>query len=172
MTRIELADPARTTGASRAILDEVARHAGGVPNGVRVLAASPLVLEAWWQFERALARSSVRLAVREQLAVLSAATSGCAYCLELHTATALAVGVDPIDVATASEGRAVDPRTDATLRFAREVLATRGPVPDAVIDDARAAGLGDAELVEVLAVVALNTLHNLCNRAAATPTQR
>ena len=155
MPQIELVDPTRATGPTRAILDDVARHAGRVPNGVRVLAASPTVLEAWWQFERALARSSVRLGVREQLAVLTAATSGCTYCLDLHRAAALAVGVEPSDIDAAHDGRAGDPRADATLRFARAALVTPGPVPVDVVAGARAAGLGDAELIEVLAVVAL-----------------
>ena len=171
MARIELVDPTRTAGPTRVILDEVARHAGRVPNGVRVLAASPTVLAAWWQLEQALARQLG--APRRPGAARGAHRSH----QRVHLLPRPAHR--DRDRGGRRPGRrrgrpraAAPPTRGATPRCGSRwaALRTRGPVPEATIDDARAAGLDDAELVEVLAVLALHTLHNLCNRVADTPT--
>ena len=62
MTRIEPLDPSATEGATRTIFERVERGAGRVPNALRVLGRSPAALQAWWDFERALARGSLPVA--------------------------------------------------------------------------------------------------------------
>jgi hypothetical protein len=57
---------------------------------------------------------------------------------------------------------------DAALAFAWEALATRGAVSDRSVLDAMAAGLGHAQLLDILAVVAINTFNTSYNRLAAT----
>ena len=66
-------------------------------------------------------------------------------------------------VATARPG---DPRGAALLRFATAVIDYRGDVPDDELAAARRAGLTDAELIEVVAEVSLNTFSNYANRLA------
>jgi alkylhydroperoxidase family enzyme len=48
------------------------------------------------------------------------------------------------------------------------VLARRGQVSDATLSAARAAGLDDGEIVEVVAHVALNVFTNYLNNVAQT----
>ena len=61
-----------------------------------------------------------------------------------------------------------DPKAAAAVRFAAQVVRSRGHVADADVASVRAAGFGDAELVEIVLHVALNTLTNYVNTALAT----
>jgi uncharacterized peroxidase-related enzyme len=166
---LPLVETATTTGRTWEILAAVEQRYGGVPNGLRVLAGSPVALEAWVAFDRTLARGSLSRALREQLAVLTAELNGCAYCLGVHSAGAVAAGVSGEDVLAARSGAASDPVAAAALQLAADVVRGRGAVADDALGLAREAGLTDAELLEVLAVVALNTFSNYVNRVAGTP---
>ena len=82
--------------------------------------------------------------------------------------------VTEIDLVTGDQirdsrlGTAVDSRADALLRFAREVVETRGRVTDRDIEDIRAAGFDDGAIAEVVAHVALNIFTNYFNQVAGT----
>ncbi|HIB69126.1 MAG TPA: carboxymuconolactone decarboxylase family protein, partial [Phycisphaerales bacterium] len=65
-------------------------------------------------------------------------------------------------------GNASDPKVQALLTFATTVVNTRGDVADSDIEKARSAGVTDAELVEVVASVAINTYTNYFNHIAQT----
>jgi alkylhydroperoxidase family enzyme len=54
------------------------------------------------------------------------------------------------------------------VQFAVAVARTRGRVDDAALAAVRAAGFGDAEIVEIVAVVAENVLTNMLNNVART----
>ena len=53
-------------------------------------------------------------------------------------------------------------------RFALKVPEARGHVADADASEVRLAGYGDAEIVEIVLHVALNTLTNYVNEVART----
>ena len=59
-------------------------------------------------------------------------------------------------------------RTDAILAFSNELVEKRGWASDASLDRLREVGLGDAEIAEVVATVALNTFTNYFNHVAGT----
>ena len=65
-------------------------------------------------------------------------------------------------------GEADDRRTDAVLRFARQVLGSRGHVSDGELQAFRDAGYDDGAVAEVVANVALNILTNYFNNVAET----
>ena len=66
------------------------------------------------------------------------------------------------------DGRSTDPKLAAILAFARAVVAKRGWVSDAELAAARAAGLGDTEVTEIVAIVVGNILTNYFNHVAGT----
>ena len=57
---------------------------------------------------------------------------------------------------------------DAALKLARAIALQRGHIATEDLQSARAAGLKDAEIVEVIQQVALNTLTNFTNNVART----
>ncbi len=54
------------------------------------------------------------------------------------------------------------------MRFAVRVVEARGHVSDADIAAVRAAGFSDAQVIEIVLHVALNTLTNYVNEVAGT----
>ena len=61
-----------------------------------------------------------------------------------------------------------DPKATAALRFARAVVAERGHVSAAEVEAVKAAGYTDAQVIEIVLHVALNTLTNYVNTVAGT----
>lgn len=168
MSRIPPVDPATTSGKAGNLLAAVAARFGSTPNLFRVAAQSPAALEGLLGLSGALGGGALTAATRESVALAVAEANGCDYCLSAHSLIGRGAGLSEADIALARTGRAADSRLEATLAFARAVLATRGRVSDADLATARAAGLDDGALVEVVAHVALNVFTNYLNNVADT----
>jgi alkylhydroperoxidase family enzyme len=54
------------------------------------------------------------------------------------------------------------------VRFAAQVVRSRGHVADADLQAVRAAGFADAEIIDIVLAVALNTFTNYVNEVART----
>jgi alkylhydroperoxidase family enzyme len=67
------------------------------------------------------------------------------------------------EIILARQGHASDPKRDAAVQFARKVIDTRGNVTDADLDAVRDAGYTDANLMEIVALVAMYSLTNFFN---------
>ena len=169
MTRITHIDPATATGAAAEQLDATQKAMGAVPNMARAMVNSPAALKGYLGLSGALGGGVLRGATRERLALAMAEANECAYCLSVHTYTgAHAAKLSEDDILSAREGSATDPKENAILTFALAVNAGHGDITDADFAAARAAGVTDAELVEVIAAVGLNSLTNFFNKAMQT----
>lgn len=168
MSRMESSvDP--VDGRTKDILDAVKRNFGRVPLGVRVLANSAAALAAWWDFERALDTGSLPRSLREQIAILTSSQNQCQYCVSAHTSAAMSFGVSPHDARSAQQGQATEAETAAALAFALDALQNRGDVSEAALVAARIAGWSDSQLLEILAVVAINSFNNYYTRFVQPP---
>lgn len=168
MPRLNAIDPAVATGNVKALLDGVQATLGMTPNLMRTMANSPAVLEAYLSFNTALARGRLSAKLREQIALAVAQANGCEYCLSAHTAIGKKVGLPEGDLLTSRQWVSSDPKANAALEFARAVLTHRGQVSDDDVSRVRQAGIGDAEITEIVANVALNVLTNYFNLVAGT----
>lgn len=166
MSRITPVQPEEAIGAVKTSFDAAKAAFGVVPNGFKVLGVSPAALRGYQRFAGALASGSLSKAEREQLAVLTAQRNECGYCLSAHTLAGRAAGLSEAELLASRQGHATDPRSGALLQFAAAVIDERGAVPDSALAAAREGGLSDAELLEVVAEVALNTFSNYVNRFA------
>lgn len=164
MSRIPLTQPADASGALKNVYETVRARFGAVPNGVKALGASPSVLRGYLEFAEAIGQGSLSRPERERLALLTAQHNECGYCLSAHTLAGRSAGLGDGELVASRQGWATDPRAAALLAFAAAVLEHRGNVLESDLADARAAGLTDAELVEVVADVSLNTFTNYANR--------
>jgi len=167
MTRLPLIDP-NAPGAAKATLDAVHAQLKMVPNLFRVAANSPAALSALVGMEGALGKGVLRARVREQIAIAVAQENGCDYCLSAHTAIGKMIGVTEPQLAGARAGKSDDAKVDAMLSFAVRLLRERGAVSATELAEAKAAGVSDAEIVEIVAAVALNVFTNYLNIAADT----
>ncbi|WP_305787562.1 carboxymuconolactone decarboxylase family protein [Symbioplanes lichenis] len=170
MSRLTTVDPAAadTDPKARALLGKVERALGVTPNMMRAMAASPATLNAYLQFSGALSQGLLPAAVQEQIALVSAVANDCGYCLAAHTVLGAKAGVSAEDLAAGRSAQASDPKTEAALVFAREVIATKGFVSDQDLDAVRAAGWSDGEVGEIVAAVALNAFTNYFNSVGQT----
>ena len=100
---------------------------------------------------------------REVVALAASAVNGCDYCLAAHEFFGGKTGLTAAELAAARAGT-----LSAVARLAREVTEQRGQLHDEQLQAARAAGLDDARIVEVVAQVSLLTLTNYLNNLAAT----
>ena len=75
-------------------------------------------------------------------------------------------GLTDADIAANRNGTSTDDRAAAAVKFAVRVVETRGHVSDADVAAIRLAGYSDAEVVEIVLHVALNTLTNYVNEVA------
>jgi uncharacterized peroxidase-related enzyme len=168
MSRINLIDPEAATGRAKELLDAVKSKMGLVPNMTRAMANAPAVLDGYLQLRGALSKGTLPAKVREQIALAVSEANGCDYCLAAHSAMAGMVGLTAEQIRDSRLGTAVDPKTDALIRFARRVVDTRGRVSDGDLNDVRQAGNDDGAIAEVVANVAAMTLTNYFNIVAET----
>jgi uncharacterized peroxidase-related enzyme len=169
MFRINAPALDQTPAATRPLLDAVRKELGVVPNLMRVLGNSPAALGGYLALGGALAKGSVGAKTGERIALAIAEINGCGYCLAAHAYLARNVArLDEAEIAANRNGGSNDPKADAAVRFAASIARARGHVSDAAIRDVRNAGWSDAEVVEIVVHVALNTLTNYVNEVAQT----
>ncbi len=156
------------TGKAKELLEAVKSKLGLVPNMTRAMANSPSVLEGYLTLSGALAQGVLSAKHREQIALVVGQTNHCDYCVAAHSAIGKMVGLTAEQILDTRRGTAVDPKTDALIRFARELVDQKGNVSDADIADIRAAGFGDDAIAEIVAGVALNIFTNYFNHVADT----
>jgi len=168
MSRITIPAREAVPEASKPILDAVEKQLGVVPNMFRVFALSPAALAGLTSLNGALGKA-LDVKTRERIAITVAQANGCDYCLSAHTYLALNLAkITPEDAALARQGRSTDSRADAAVRFARAVTQKRGQLTDAEFAAVKAAGYSEAEVVEIVTVVAENVLTNFLNKVAQT----
>ncbi|WP_295851984.1 carboxymuconolactone decarboxylase family protein [Tardiphaga sp.] len=155
--------------AARPLLEAVKQQMGSVPNLFRVVANSPAALEGYLGLNGALAKGRLDARTRERIAVAVAEINGCGYCLSAHTYIGKNIAkLDDAELTANRSGASNDPKADAAVRFAAQVVVARGHVSDAELAAVKVAGYDDAQIVEIVLHVALNTLTNYVNEVAGT----
>jgi uncharacterized peroxidase-related enzyme len=168
MSRIPAVDPANVSNASKPLLDAVQKSLGVTPNLFKVTAQSPETLEGLLGLNGALAKGRLSAAEREAVALAVAEVNGCDYCLSAHTVLGGGAGLSEKDIFAARRAEATDPRLAAILTFSRTVILNRGHVSDRDLVLVRAAGLSNAEILEIVGNTVLNVLTNYINNVAET----
>ncbi len=166
--RIAPVDPSQATGQAKELLAAVHAKLGVTPNLMKTLAHSPAALEGYLSLNAALAKGQLPAKVREQLALAVAQENGCEYCLAAHSLLGKHAGLKPEQIIAARKGQSEDARSRAELELASQILSSRGNLSDTQLAAARAAGISDGEIAEVVAHVALNVLTNYFNVLART----
>ncbi len=155
--------------ASQPLLNAVQKQLGSVPNLFRVVGNSPAALEGYLGLNGALGKGSLDARTRERIALAVAEVNGCGYCLAAHSYLGRNLAkLDDAEISANRQGFSNDPRADAAVRFAVSVTNARGHVGDAEVAAVRAAGYDDAQIIEIVLHVALNTLTNYVNEVAGT----
>ena len=169
MNRIKLPTPDQTPVASLPLLDAVKKQLGVVPNLMKLLGNSPAALEGYLSLNGALSKGGLDAKTRERIALAIAEINGCNYCLSAHSYLGKNVAkLDDAEILANRSGNSSDPKAAAAIRFGVRVAQERGHINDADLNAVQAAGYTQAEIVEIVMHVALNTLTNYVNVVAQT----
>jgi uncharacterized peroxidase-related enzyme len=168
MSRIEIPTRDEAPEASQPILDAVHAQLGVVPNLFRLIAKSPAALAGYMGLSGAL-KKALDVKTRERIALAVAQVNGCDYCLSAHSYLGLNLAkLSPEEIALNRKGGSSDPKADVAVRFAARVARDRGHVSDGDLAAVRLAGFTDAQIVEIVALVAENVFTNFLNEVAGT----
>jgi uncharacterized peroxidase-related enzyme len=142
---------------------------GSVPNLFRMVGNSPAALEGYLGLNGALAKGKLDAKMRERIALAVAEINGCDYCLAAHTYLGRNLAkLDDAEMAANRGGGSNDAKAGAAVRFAAKIVTNRGHVSGEDLDAVSVAGFGEAEILEIVSHVALNTLTNYVNNVTGT----
>lgn len=165
MNRIDLVTHDTANPEQRELLDAIQKQLGMVPNFLKVLAQSPAALRAFLGLHAIAGDGTLDPRTRERIALAVAERNACEYCVSAHTAIGRKAGLDGAEILANRQGSSSDPKAAAALAFAQALVDTTGDVTDPEVAAVRAAGHSDAEIVEIIAHVALNIFTNIIGKA-------
>lgn len=169
MARISIPAPHEAPAASRTLLADAGERLGMVPNLYRILANSPAALEALTAFYGALEKGDLDPLTGERIALAVAEANSCDYCLSAQTYRVRQGRLlDDIEITANRNGASNDIRASAAVGFAAKLARGHGAVSDADFAAVRDAGYSDAEIVEIIAHVAVNLFAGTANIALQT----
>lgn len=163
MSRITAISLETATDATRPVLEGVKKKIGFLPNVFATLAHAPVALDTYLQASALLGKSSLSAQEKEAVYLATSQVNGCDYCLAAHTLFAGKAGLSAQDIAAARQGE-----LNAYAALAQQLTHSRGHLSDGQIAAARAAGIDDRKIIEVIALVAVQTLTNYLNNTALT----
>ena len=170
MTRIRVPGTINDApAASQPLLEAVKKQLGVVPNLFRLVSTSPAALQGYLGLSGALSKGALPAATRERIALVVAEINGCDYCLSAHSYLGKNLAkLDDAEIAANRNGASNDPKADAAVRFAAKVVRERGHVSEDDVRAVKLAGYDDAQVIEIVLHVALNTWTNYINEVAKT----
>jgi uncharacterized peroxidase-related enzyme len=155
--------------AARGSLEAVNNLLGSVPNMFRIIANSPQTLEGYLGLNGALGNGSLNAQTRERIALAVAEVNDCNYCLAAHSYLGSNLArLSATEIEANRRGTSADAKAAIAVGFAARIARHRGKVSDSDLQAVRSAGYSDAEIVEIVGHVALNTLTNYINEVLGT----
>ncbi|HYM58920.1 MAG TPA: carboxymuconolactone decarboxylase family protein [Solirubrobacteraceae bacterium] len=169
MSRFPIHDDLTAPEDSLPVLKGALAAAGQLPNFLGVLAGSPAALRAYARFRSELRNGALTLPTLERIALAVADHYRSQPGIALHCRTARQAGLGLDEVALAREWGSSDPGEAALLRYLRPLVEERGHAPSHLHEEAREAGWTDQQLLEAIAVVALESFTAMVNVAGEVP---
>lgn len=154
---------------SQPLLHAVKAALGSVPNLFRLIGTSPEALKGFMNLSSALDEGHLNAATRERIALAVAEVNGCRYCLAAHSYLGTHVArLSEAEILTNRHGSSGDAKAAVAVEFAVRLARQRGTLAREDVQAVLDAGYSAAEVVEIIAHVALNTLTNYVNEALGT----
>jgi alkylhydroperoxidase family enzyme len=169
MSRFQIHDDLTAPEASLPVIKGALAGAGQLPNFVGVLAGSPAALRGYARF-RAEMRSNgtLTLPTLERIALAVAAHHHSEAGLALHARTGRQAGLGLDELSLAREWDSRDEREAALLRYLRP-LAEQRACASHLHEEAREAGWSDEQLLEAIAILALEGFTAMVHVAGDVP---
>jgi len=159
MARVVLLDPDQATGRVREVFERVKSYYRMVPGLQKALAYLPETTDALWTLSRTTVREgSIREELKRLFFAVTAYEVECDYCTAAHMIALLGKRWSREECVEIIEGKPsprLSDKENAAVNFARLVGRRPAAVTDEMVEELRGVGWTDAEIVEIVASVAL-----------------
>jgi uncharacterized peroxidase-related enzyme len=166
MSRITTITNETANPEQKALFDAIQAQVGMVPNFLKVLANSPAALRAFLGLYSIANEGSLDPHTRERIALAIAQQNSCEYCLSAHTAIGRKAGLTGDEISANRSGTSQDAKAAVAVKLAQSLAEHTGEVTTAELIEAREAGYTDADIVEIITHVGLNTITNMIGKAS------
>ncbi|MEO1514397.1 MAG: carboxymuconolactone decarboxylase family protein [Bacteroidota bacterium] len=154
---------------SQAIFDNLQKGLGFVPNLYATIGASSNALESFLAFQGAQAKGSFKAKEREAVYLAVSQANGCEYCLAAHTALGKMNGFSEEETIQLRAGTHTDPKLNVITRLAGDIVRTHGRPSKELLDQFFGLGLGQKELIDLVALVSDKTVANYVHNITQIP---
>ena len=159
MARVELIDPERAEGRTREVFERVRAYYKMVPGLQKALCYLPETTDALWTLSLATAtEGKIREELKRVFFAVTAHEVECEYCTAAHMLALLGKEwsrEECVEVILGRPSRRLSEKENAAVDFARIVARRPAGVTDDDVQRLREHGWTDAEIVEIVAAVAL-----------------
>jgi alkylhydroperoxidase family enzyme len=161
-------DPNQASGPAKDLFESIQLRLGRVPNMLRLMANSPVILESYLGFTDAFQKGRMTARLRGLLTATMAELTGGDYIMSFAYVLGRREGLTEEELAEARRIESSDARTRAALQFAAKIVNDRGRVAASEVEKLRESGYSDEEIVEIIAFVGLSIFRNYFNLVAGT----
>lgn len=149
--------------AAQEIFDNVNKKIGMVPNIYATIGNSANALGSYLAFQGAQAQGAYNAKEREAVALAVAEANGCSYCQAAHTAIGKMNGLTESETLDLRAGTSDNPRLSALVALAKDITLNHGRPSTVNVENFFAQGFNNAALVDLVLLVADNTVTNYVN---------
>lgn len=154
---------------SQPALQGLKQNFGFIPNAAATMAGSPALINSFVACFGSFHGGSFSESERQILLLSNAVALKCHWTVAFHSAVALKAGVTASDVTAVRHGNAPAERKLAALsRLAKAMIERQGRAAGE-IDEFVAAGYAPAQVLEIIAAIAISTMAALTTTMADTP---
>jgi len=176
MARVALLNPDTATGKARDMFERVKSYYRMVPALQKGLGYLPETTDALWTLSQAtVGEGNIREELKRVFFAVTACEVECQYCTAAHMMALRGKHWTTEECVEVIDGKPSPRLTDkenAAVNFARVVGRRPAAVTDEMVDELRAVGWTDAEIVEIVASVALMRYTSTVAVALDVPLER
>src|SRR3954471_2798541 len=169
MSRFQIHDELTAPEGSVPVLRGALATGGQLPNFLGVLAGAPAALRGYARFRSELRHGTLSHQTLERIAIAVAEHYHSEPGIALHARTARQAGIGLDELALAREFDSRDEREATLLRYLKAVIEAGPTPPRHLHEEAREAGWSDEQILEAVAVVALEGFTAMVNVAGDVP---
>jgi uncharacterized peroxidase-related enzyme len=150
------------------IFDSFQSKLGFVPNIYATYAYSNNALSRYLAFANG--KTSLNNKEKEVVNLVVSQVNNCTYCLAAHTAIGKMNGFSDDQIIEIRKGEAsFDPKIDALVKVAKEIISNRGIVSETALTVFYSAGYTNEHLVDLIVAVGEKTITNFLHKVTNVP---
>jgi AhpD family alkylhydroperoxidase len=169
MSRFKIHDEDSAPEAARPILKSAAAGGGQLPNFLGVLGGAPAALRGYVRLRAELRHNTLPPGTIERIALATANIHHAEADITQHAREARAAGIGIDDIMRAQRWSSEDPKQAALLAFLKPLAQNKAEIPLPVHEAAKQAGWTEEQLIEAIAVLALEGFVAMVDVAGDVP---